>query len=151
MNGIFIKSIIASFSSTLLVACHQLQNHQQAIIVPPSVEAAFQAKYADVPRTWQKTHYGYEANFIQNNIKYEAEFSETGKWLETEYYVQGKDFPAVVLKRIKQERPQFKITKYEIEITPQGNFYEVDITDGEIEEELYFDSSGNPQLDLYED
>jgi len=65
--------------------------------------------------------------------------------------VTEKDFPPIVLKRINQERPGYIITKYEIEITPNGMFYEVDITDGELEEELYLDSQGNLQTDLYED
>lgn len=155
MKGILIKSIIFSVSITslltFLLACYYKPNQQKVILVPQSVEAAFRAKYSDIPHTWQRHEYGYEATFIQNNIKHEAEFSATGEWLETEYYAKAKDFPPLVLNRIKEIRPQFTITKYEIEITPKGIFYEVDITDGETEEELYFDSQGNPQLDLYED
>lgn len=150
-----IKSIFFGVSGTsllaFLLACYYEPNQRAAIVVPQAVEAAFQAKYSDIPHTWQRHEYGYEAVFIQNNLKYEAEFSDTGEWLETEYYAKKKDFPPYILNRIKQERPQFTITKYEIEITPKGIFYEVDITDGETEEELYFDSQGNPQIDLYED
>lgn len=150
-----IKSIIYAVVSVSLLTCllafYYLPNHQQGIVVPEAVKAAFKAKYADIPHTWQKHDYGYEAVFKQNNILYEAEFSATGEWLETEYYVTEKDFPAVVLKQIKEKRPGFIVTKYEIEITPKGIFYEVDITDGELEEELYLDSNGNLQVDLYED
>jgi len=155
MKAIQIKAMISSASSPLLLiflaACHHLQSQQRPIVVPQVVEAAFTAKYSNIPHTWQRHHYGYEAIFTQNQIKYEAEFSETGEWLETEYYVTVKNFPAAVLKRIKQEYPQFIITKYEIELTPQGIFYEVDITDSETEAELYFDISGNAKIDLYED
>jgi hypothetical protein len=155
VKTIQIKAMLSGASNALLliflVACHILQSQQQAIVVPQVVEAAFKDKYSDIPRTWQIHHYGYEAIFTQNNIKYEAEFSETGEWLETEYYVTAEDFPAAVLKHIKQKYPRFTITKYEIEITPQGLFYEVDITDSETEAELYFDSSGNSKIDLYED
>lgn len=155
MTSILIKSIIVSFSGvsllTFLLASYYSPNQPQTIVVPQAVKAAFQAKYSDISHTWQKHDYGYEAVFTQNNIKYEAEFSETGEWLETEHYVTEKDFPPIVLNLIKQERPGYIITKYEIEITPKGIFYEVDITDGELEEELYFDSRGNPHTDLYED
>ncbi|MBD2200505.1 MULTISPECIES: PepSY-like domain-containing protein [Calothrix] len=135
----------------ILTACNSLKNHQQAVVVPTSVEAAFKAKYPQISPAWVKHHYGYEASFIDKNIATEVEFSNTGEWLETEYLVTVKEFPDIIIKRIKKEHPQFIITKYEIEITPQGKFYEVDITDGETESELYFDVNGNPQVDLYED
>ncbi|WP_414577714.1 PepSY-like domain-containing protein [Anabaena sp. CCY 9402-a] len=150
-----IKSIICSVISlsllTFLLACYYSPNQPKSIVVPPSVKAAFQAKYPDIPHTWQRHDYGYEAVFTEDNIQYEAEFSATGEWLETEYYVTEKEFPPIVLERIKEKRPGFIVTKYEIEITPKGIFYEVDITDGELEEELYLDSNGNLQVDLYED
>ncbi len=143
---------ISALLFVLLNACSNLENSRKPILVPTVVENAFNTKYSpDIPRTWQKHYYGYEAVFIQNNIKYEAEYSDNGEWLETEYYVSEKEFPKAVLQKIKKERPNFVITKYEVEITPKGIFYEVDITDGEIEEELYFDGKGNAAPDLYED
>ncbi|RUS97984.1 hypothetical protein DSM106972_082030 [Dulcicalothrix desertica PCC 7102] len=143
---------ISALLFVLFNACSNLENSRKQILVPTVVEKAFNTKYSpDISRTWQKHYYGYEAVFIQNNIKYEAEFSANGEWLETEYYVSEKEFPEAVLQKIKKQRPNFVITKYEIEITPKGIFYEVDITDGEIEEELYFDEKGNPAPDLYED
>jgi len=148
------KIIFSNYLAALIVfltSCHNSQTQSKSVVVPDIVDTAFKEKYSDIPRVWQQNYYGYEATYIQNNIKYEAEFSDTGEWLETEYYVTEKEFPEVVLKQIRQEYPKFKITKYEIEITPQGNFYEVDITDGEIEYELYFDANGNRALDLYED
>ncbi|ABA22055.1 conserved hypothetical protein [Trichormus variabilis ATCC 29413] len=148
---LFLFVFSGAYLIVFLLSSYHPAKKEQSITVPPSVQAAFQAKYPNIPHTWQRHEYGYEAVFTQNNIQYEAEFSETGEWLETEYYVTEKDFPPIVLKRIKQERPGYIITKYEVEITPKGIFYEVDITDGELEEELYLDSQGNLQTDLYED
>jgi hypothetical protein len=152
---IAIKSIICTVSSLALLTCllafSYAYNQPKGMEVPEAVKAAFQAKYPDIPHTWQRHDYGYEAVFTEDNIQYEAEFSATGEWLETEYYVTEKEFPPIVLERIKQERPGFIVTKYEIEITSKGVFYEVDITDGELEEELYLDSNGNLQVDVYED
>nr|WP_199326013.1 PepSY-like domain-containing protein [Nostoc parmelioides] len=133
------------------MACYHPSKEEQSIIVPPSIKAAFKAKYPNIPHIWQKNSYGYEAIFTQNNIQYEAEFSHTGEWLETEYNVREEDFPTAVLNRVKKERPGYIITRYEIEITPKGTFYKIEITDGETEEELYFDRSGNHQTDLYYD
>lgn len=143
---------VSALLFVFLNACSNLKNSRKQTLVPIVVEKAFNTKYSpDIPRTWQKHYYGYEAVFIQSDIKYEAEFSANGEWLETEYYVSEKEFPKLVLQKINEERPKFTITKYEVEITPKGIFYEVDITDGEIEEELYFDEKGNPAPDLYED
>jgi Putative beta-lactamase-inhibitor-like, PepSY-like len=150
-----VKSIIFNGCRGVLVlclaACNTYKNQPKPLVVPEKVEAAFKAKYPNVPATWQRHHYGYEAVFTENNLSTEAEFSDQGEWLETEYLVTFKEFPDLILKRIKQEYPKFIITKYEIEVTPQGKFYEVDITDGETETELYFDVKGNSQVDLYED
>ncbi|MBD2353175.1 PepSY-like domain-containing protein [Tolypothrix sp. FACHB-123] len=149
------KSIILNtckgFILIILTACNSWKNQQKPVIVPTNVQAAFQAKYPQISPKWERHHYGYEAIFTEKNISTEVEFSDTGEWLETEYLVTVNEFPDFIVKRIKQEYPKFIITKYEIEITPQGKFYEVDITDGETESELYFDVKGNPQVDLYED
>jgi disulfide oxidoreductase YuzD len=148
------KSVLDTFSALLILfiaACNSSSNQTKRTEVPEILDAAFKEKYSDIPRVWQKHHYGYEAIFVQNKIKHEAEFSDKGEWLETELYVTAKEFPDAVLKRIRQAYPNFKITKYEIEITPQGKFYEVDITDGEIEDELYFNANGNNKIDFYED
>lgn len=148
------ESILGTLSALLilfLAACNSIQNQTKFTVVPEIVDAAFKEKYSNIPRIWQKHQYGYEAIFTQNKIKYEAEFSDKGEWLETEYYVSEKEFPDAVLKSIRQAYPNFKITKYEIEITPQGKFYEVDITDGEIEDELYLDVNGNITVNSYED
>jgi uncharacterized membrane protein YkoI len=154
-----IKTIIFSICGASIVlfitAYNSLKTESKStsnfLEVPEIVEAAFKKKYSDIPRVWQKHYYGYEAFFTLNNTKYEAEFSDTGEWLETEYYVTAKEFPEAVLNRIRQEYPNFKITKYEIEITSQEKLYEVDITDGEIEYEISFDADGKVKLDAYED
>lgn len=155
MKTTFIKLIIFGIGSLSIIiflcAGYYSSNHRSGIAVPLAVQAAFHAKYPNIPHTWQRNNYGYEAVFRKNNIEYEAEFSEAGVWLETEFQVTKKDFPNAVLKRIEIENPQFIVTKYEIEITPRGKFYKVDITDGETESELYFDQDGNHQNDLYYD
>jgi hypothetical protein len=84
-------------------------------------------------------------------MEYEAEFSPDGRWLETEYEVSDSQFSAAVLQRVKQEHPDYQITKREIEITPQGIFYEVEIQRGGEQVELYFDARGLPAPNTNED
>ncbi len=157
IKGMQCKGIIFRICNLLLLiflnGCYfSFKKQEEKIIIPIVVEEAFTAKFSpNIPHRWQRHHYGYEAIFIQDGVEYEAEFSVTGEWLETEYLVSDKEFPQVILDKIKKEYPKFVVTKYEIEITPQGLFYEVDIADGEREYELYFDEQGNAQVDLYED
>ncbi len=119
--------------------------------VPETVQKAFTAKYPNQIATWEQKPYGYEAIFTQNGSEYEAEFSTTGQWLETEYEVPENQFSTTVLARVRRENPGYDVTKYEIEITPQGIFYEVEIEQGSEQIELYFDGQANPAPNSNED
>lgn len=119
--------------------------------VPETVQSAFQAQHPNVTPAWEAQPYGYEAVFTQAGIEYEVEFSRAGQWLETEYEVSESQFSAAVIDRVKREYPNFAITKREIEITPNGTFYEVEVEQGEQEIELCFDQRGNPASNSNED
>ena len=119
--------------------------------IPQTVQNALVAQYPGVSAVWELQPYGYEAVFTQNGIEYEAEFSHNGQWLETEYEVSEAQFSAIVLQNIRQQYPGYAITKREIELTPQGTFYEVEVEQGEAEIELYFDERGNPATNSNED
>ncbi len=88
---------------------------------------------------------------MQNGLETEAEYNASGQWLETEVEVEEAAFSKAVLDRIRQLYPQYTITKREIETTPNGTFYEVEITLGDQELELYFDANGNPATNSNED
>ncbi len=88
---------------------------------------------------------------MQNGLETEAEYNAAGQWLETEVEVDEAAFSKVVLDRVRQQYPQHTITKLEIETTPNGKFYEVEITLGGQELELYFNENGKPVTNLYED
>lgn len=119
--------------------------------VPQVVQSAFAAKYPGMTACYESQPYGYEAVFTQGGIEYEGEFTASGQWLETEYEVAENQFSGVVLQKVRQERPGYEITKREIEITPQGTFYEVEIESDGTQLELYFDSQGNPASNSNED
>ena len=119
--------------------------------IPQVVQNALLTKYPGVSATWEIQPYGYEAVFNQNGIEYEAEFSQNGQWLETEYEVSNAQFPANLLQRIQLDYPGYQITKHEIELTPQGTFYEVEVEQGGRQIELYFDERSNPANNSNED
>lgn len=136
-----------------LTACNSTKPPQviQTNPVPPTVQSALAAKYPGVVPVWEAQRYGYEAAFTKNGIEYEAEFSPNGQWLETEYEVTKTQFPAILLQKIRQKYPDYNITKCEIELTPKGTFYEVEVEKGKTEIELYFDQRGNPAQNYNED
>jgi len=121
------------------------------VSVPNAVLQAFNAKYPGVNPQWEEQPYGYEAVFLNGGVEYEAEYSATGEWLETEYEVPESQFSAAVLQRVRQQYPGYAITKYEIELTPQGTFYEVEIEGNGQEAELYFNEQAQPTANSNED
>jgi uncharacterized membrane protein YkoI len=138
----------------MLAACGETKTSQACIDnaqVPQVVQSAFSSQYAGMKACWQSKPYGFESIFTDKGIEYAAEFSSNGQWLETEYEVAEGQFSAAVLQKIKQEHSGFKVTKREIEITPEGTFYEVDIERNGTEAELYFDDQANPSLNSNED
>ncbi len=126
-------------------------NYSYNTQIPQNVQNALLAKYPGASATWEIQPYGYEAVFNQNGIEYEAEFSQNGQWLETEYEVSDAQFPTTILQKIQLDYPGYQITKREIELTPQGTFYEVEVEQGGAQIELYFDERANPANNSNED
>jgi hypothetical protein len=140
--------------STAFITCTVLllaSCSTQSLKPPAAVSQAFAARYPSTTATWKKQPYGYEGIFYRNGVEYEAEFAADGQWLETEHEVSAAEFSQAVIDRVKQEYPSYTITKHEIEQTPQGTFYEVEIEQADAEYELYFDSSVTPVRNANED
>ncbi|MBD1844361.1 PepSY-like domain-containing protein [Cyanobacteria bacterium FACHB-63] len=140
-----------SHRHTILIASLALVSCSPSHAVPNPVQQAFNLKYPGVNARWEGKPYGYEAVFVKDGREYEAEFSRSGQWLETEYEVEADQFSAIVLERVRQQYPGYAVTKHEIELTPNGTFYEVEIERGNEEIELYFDDRGNPVGNANED
>ena len=136
--------LLSAGAILILSACNSSE-------VPQTVQSAFLTRYPGVSPRWEPQPYGYEAVFTKDRIEYEAEFSQDGQWLETEYEVLETQFPMIVLEQIRQKYPDYAITKREIELTPQGTFYEVEVQRGDEEIELYFDERAKPATNSNED
>lgn len=120
--------------------------------IPEHIQNAFAQRHPEISPTWEvQPSYGYEATFTQNGVEYEVEFASDGTWLETEYEVSDLQFPPVILNQVQQQYPGYTITKREIEITPQGTFYELEVEQGDEEIELYFNERALPATNLNED
>ncbi|MDY7012578.1 MAG: PepSY-like domain-containing protein [Cyanobacteriota bacterium] len=120
--------------------------------IPENVQNAFTQRHPGISPTWEvQPSYGYEAVFEQNGIEYEVEFASDGTWLETEYEVDDLQFPSEILNRVRQQYPDYTITKREIEMTPRGTFYELEVERGDEEIEVYFNDRGLPAVNFNED
>ncbi len=118
---------------------------------PGRVQAAFDGRYPGFENVmWERQPYGWEAAFGGADGAFEAEFTSNGDWLETEVeVVEGAGFPPAVREAVRSATGGSHIEKWEIEVTPTGEFYEVEVlgSDGE----WYFDAAGRPAHNQYED
>ena len=101
---------------------------------------------------WQERKYGYEAIFDKSGRTYEVEFDKTGNWLETELEdVPAIEIPNKIIQIVKRDFPNHRIQEIEIELTPKGTFYEIEMVSGTQETELYYDSQGKRTENMNED
>ena len=111
--------------------------------VPQPVKEALVKKFKGVTAdTWEKDSKGYEANFKKDGKKYEVTISESGEWLETEYDVKKGDIPPKAIGYVTTNYKEYKIIDTECEETPEGEFYEVEISNGDEKKELLFNKKG---------
>jgi hypothetical protein len=118
---------------------------------PGPVQQAFDQRYPGFENVmWERQPYGWEAAFGGDDGAFEAEFDSNGNWLETEVEVlEGAGFPPAVREVVRSATGGSHIEKWEIEVTPMGEFYEVEVlgSDGE----WYFDAAGWSANNRYED
>jgi hypothetical protein len=118
----------------------------EASQVPEAVRTGFATKFPNMtPSSWEQKPYGYEAIFTQNGMVYEADFSGTGEWQKTEH--EG-ELPPAIKSRIDQQYAGASFTQRQIEETPQGMFYQVELQHMNQTVKLYLDSQGNPAQNL---
>jgi hypothetical protein len=118
---------------------------------PGPVQQAFDQRYPGFDAAvWEPQPYGWEAAFGGDDGAYEAEFDSSGGWLETEVeVVDGAGFPEAVRQAVQGVTLGGRVDKWEIEITPTGEYYEIETlgSDGE----YYFDAAGRRVSNQYED
>lgn len=118
---------------------------------PNAVQQAFDQRYPAFDEVaWEQQPYGWEAAFGGDDGAYEAEFDSSGRWLETEVeVVDAAGFPAAVRQAVQGVTGERAVEKWEIEITPEGEFYEIETvgSDGE----YYFNAAGRQVANQYED
>lgn len=111
--------------------------------VPQNVEMAFKKQFPTAQKaSWDKENATeWEAEFKMDGMDYSANFSNDGKWMETEYKVKTSDLPAKIQETLKNEFPSYKIGKAEVSETSKGKVYEVAMK-GENDMEVVLDENG---------
>lgn len=115
--------------------------------VPEEVKKSFAKKYPNMyVYEWEfkKKTGEYEAEFIQNGLKYEALYTPVGKWVKTARELKKEDLPQVVWEAIaKSDYAGWKVDDIE-EVSSPGHslFYEIEMKLQKQKVYLYFLADG---------
>lgn len=99
--------------------------------VPAAAEKAFRLKFPEAKKViWDRENKDeYEASFILNGEKVSANFSATGRWLETEMAIPLSVVSKAVMEAFVKQFPGAKVDRvYEISSTEGKIYYEIEYT-----------------------
>lgn len=130
-------SIAIGFGSS----CERKESNKN---VPEAVKTAFSQKFTNAEGVeWsQEDDTEWEAEFEMNGKEYSANFSNDGKWKETEYEIKPSELPKAVQLTISQEFSDYEIESAEISKTVDGEVYELAIEIDDEEFEVVIDANG---------
>ncbi|MGH1437369.1 MAG: PepSY-like domain-containing protein [Lewinella sp.] len=133
-------------SITLMLACIALLSFactKKSLEVPQEVTAAFLQKYPSAQSIeWEMENGDYEAEFKLGGQEMSANFTQTGRWLESETAINTSDLPEAVLASIATNFPDAKIDEAEkLDLPDSSVSYEVKL-EGDQEMEAVFSASG---------
>ncbi|WP_452224463.1 PepSY-like domain-containing protein [Lacinutrix chionoecetis] len=124
-----------------LLSCNQKVESQ----TPEAVKTAFQTKYpGENDPDWEMDSNGnYESHFKIDGIKYRADFSPNGDWVETETSIDKKDLPKAIKEAIKKNYGSEEITEIEkVDSATKGEFYDVEFKQKGKNKDVEFRASG---------
>jgi hypothetical protein len=115
--------------------------------VPAEVTEAFRQKYPTALNVeWRDRLSGFTANFDQNNVHYEAKFTNKGFWQSTENKVPDADILPAVKDGFQKSKyaEEWAIKQaYKIDLREAKTQYRLDIQKNDIQKkQLFFDSTG---------
>jgi protoheme ferro-lyase len=133
------KYIIAT--ATLLLGLTFTAHSQE---VPQKVSDSFSKKYPDAKSVkWEEESKNeWEVEFTLNSKKYTADFTDDGKWIETEQRILPNDLPKHIKSVIVTDYNGYKIDHAEIIENIDFKGYEVEIENSSRTINLFFDGTG---------
>lgn len=119
---------------------------EEESIIPQEVKDAFEAKYGNEKVDWNRDDNGFfEGRFKKDGVKYRADFSPIGEWVETENSVKYDDLPVVLQQFITTNYDKSNVAElehvdhhdkgefYDLEFKQEGKNHDVEITpEGEV-------------------
>ena len=129
---------------SFLLLCSLFAACNTSTDVPQAVKDAFAKKFPDAGSvSWDMENTNeWEAEFQMNGMGYSANFSNDGKWKETEHKIEKKDVPKNVMSALMNVHPDAKIKASEISETKSGRIYEFEIKAHEKTMEVAVDMDG---------
>ncbi|HEX5003313.1 MAG TPA: PepSY-like domain-containing protein [Bacteroidia bacterium] len=111
---------------------------------PQAVKDAFTQKFpAARDVKWGKENKNeWEAEFVSNGTKTSVNFSNDGKWVETETEIAVSELPAAVKAAIEKEHNGYSITEADRIERATGILYEVDLKSGMKKKEVHYSAEG---------
>jgi hypothetical protein len=113
--------------------------------IPDAVKAAFNEKFKNATKVkWDKENlHEYEAEFQWQGLNCSANFSDTGKWLETESQSSFTQLPDKVQNAFNNSHKGAIVKAVaKIETSKGENRYEVEIKNGVSTKELFYTAEG---------
>ncbi|SRX52407.1 PepSY-like domain-containing protein [Aequorivita sp. CIP111184] len=113
--------------------------------VPIEVDSAFKIKFSNATNiSWDKENdHEYEAEFQICGAKYSANFSDAGKWLETEHVITYNELPQAVKQNFIATHKDTKVKGVaKIETSIGSTNYEIEIKQLFGTKELFYDING---------
>jgi uncharacterized membrane protein YkoI len=118
--------------------------------VPAAVDSAFKTKFTNATNvSWNKENsLEYEAEFTMKGVKYSANFSNTGKWLETEQGIPYEELPELVKQSFTNSHKDDKLKAIaKIETSEGKMYYEIEVKKLLSSEEFFYDANGKELQD----
>ncbi len=115
-------------------------------VTPPSaVASAFKQKFPTAIKiSWGKENaHEYEADFTENGVKYSANFSEAGKWMETETTIDFNSVPAKVKVAFNTQHKGAKPNEAAKIERANGVIYEIEIKEGKKRKDCLYNEDGS--------
>lgn len=115
--------------------------------VPDAVKATFKTKFPSASTIkWEKEDTLYTAEFLMDQSKTEADFSDRGVWIETEWEIPLEYTPKAIKNYLDTAYAGYKINELEIMDYPtEGKLYLAEISKKKDCLNLFFTLSGEFQ------
>lgn len=112
--------------------------------IPERVKLGFDEKFPGATgTTWRmENDLEWEATFKWKEKEYSANFSNEGKWLETEHMIMETEIPSNIRAILDQNFLNYRIEEPEIVETASGIYYEMEIETDKDVLEISIDSKG---------